>query len=151
MALVTRERAEASFRKVEQVLDTALAILRTGMYEYNFLDFSNRTGFEKSGFPYYLWEVHLQRDSLPYPMISREEVCISYVEPMEEDEEKRIQISAIAEQFLIGKASHFKRRLDHYVRVEEAAASRICEVATVATIEAQEMIKEAQGKQTDGQ
>jgi hypothetical protein len=61
--LLDAKIVEQRFRESESILDTQLARIRDGYLQagYEIIDQSNRSGFDKSGFPFYKWEHVIRR------------------------------------------------------------------------------------------
>jgi hypothetical protein len=98
---------EASFRRVEQMLDTMLEesrayIEREGI---GLRDESNRSGFDPGGFPYFVWAYYFEKREAYGSEIKRAEARLSYREPVYKDESRMIEVTSGAEIFQIGKQS----------------------------------------------
>ena len=105
----TDTECERLFRQVEAVLDRGLALAKLELANCDVLDFCNRSGFEKSGFPYYVWDVTLHEDNITDGYIARKAIIVRYMEPLTRDEKRTVQINTVAERFIRGQESIFKR------------------------------------------
>lgn len=76
---------EASFRIIERRLDAMLGESRVHLERERIAlrDDSNRSGFSKDGFPYFMWGYHFERREAFGSEIKAAAVNLRYVEPIE--------------------------------------------------------------------
>jgi hypothetical protein len=111
---------EASFRRVEQMLDTMLEESR-GYFEREGIglrDGSNRSGFDPGGFPYFVWAYYFEKREAYGSEIKRAEARLWYREPVYKDESRRIEVTSGAEIFQIGKQSRLREITEATYSVE---------------------------------
>ena len=101
---------ELRFRESESVLDTQLARIRDVYVQagYEIIDQSNRTGFDKSGFPFYKWEHVIRRDDHARSGVRRTQVTLFFLQPTDVAT-PRLDVRWWAEAFQVGSPSWFKR------------------------------------------
>jgi len=116
---------EGSFRSIEKILDESKLLLQKNHPQFNVEDFSNRSGFDKSGFPYYLWWHIFQHDSSPNPHVERHEIQINYLEPIDEDD-RVIKFTVTTEKFNLGQDSFFKESKQHLLEASSITVQKVC-------------------------
>jgi hypothetical protein len=112
-----------SFEKTAAFLDEAVRRARAlGGGDLQVLDHSNRSGFEKCGCPYYLYDVALEDRQNDGP-VARARVQVSFFEPFDPSVERQITVSWLAEKFWLGSsASLFKQSDSRILRSSDAAS-----------------------------
>jgi hypothetical protein len=130
----THEDCERLFREIESLLDRSMKRVDPSLSHCSCIDFCNRSGFEKSGFPYFVWDKTMQKDDNQASHIARTAVAVSFLEPLQWGEPRTIHITAIAERFFLGQASFFKRMESHDVDAGDATSERI-ETAILAAMD----------------
>jgi hypothetical protein len=100
---------EASFRRVEQMLDTMLEESRRYFERegIGLRDGSNRSGFDWTS-PYFVWAYYFEKREAYGSEIKRAEARLWYREPAYKDESRRIEVTSGAEIFQIGKESRLR-------------------------------------------
>lgn len=111
------KEVERSFRSHESELDSLLALAKADISSCAVEDHSNRTGFDA----YYLWEQRIIDDIAYRSEIYRVSIILSYLEPWEEDEEKRLEITTRSEVFQQGKMSRVDHRATEQRKMEEVS------------------------------
>ena len=118
---------ESSFDQAAQTLDLMLEKARPQLELDQILvhDESNRSGFEKSGVPYYLWQYRFEK-RIPY----RSETTLAlvhlyYLEPPVLHEAPIVRAKWTAEIFQPGQASWFKESGEQVVPFGELKATGI--------------------------
>ncbi len=82
-------------------------------------DRSNRSGFDKTGFPYFLWSVHFTRSQPQGYEVAAARVQLSYLEP-EEGGPHEVRKVWSAEIFSIGQISRARLQGEERLALEEA-------------------------------
>jgi hypothetical protein len=101
---------EQRFRESESILDGQLARVRDAYVQsgYEVIDQSNRSGFDKSGFPFYKWEHVIRRDDRTGSGVRRTQVTLYFLQPTDVAT-PRLHVRWWAEAFRVGSPSWFKR------------------------------------------
>ena len=109
MNLLATEIVEGRFRGAEAILDRLLQSVREAYAPagHQLVDRCNRSGFEKSGYPYFVWEYLVQQDDGEDP-IRRMEARVAYRQPLEE-RDARVTVAWLAEVFNRGSLPRFRR------------------------------------------
>jgi len=134
---------EKGFRQVEQILDEALAQLRSRISDITIVDNYNSSGSEKSGFPYFLWEVVLERKTEPRPYVSRAAVKISYLQPLSADDPCEVELTFIAEKYIIGAQSFFKKMASKKLPARALTVKDVCDACTALLAKAEHTVAES--------
>jgi hypothetical protein len=95
------------FREVEAVIDRVVTRTcdRYTQMGYTAIEFSNRTGFDMSGYSCFFLQIDLQKDSHDGSFIVRETVKIDYAEPLTWENPRVLTVSAITDRFQLGTQS----------------------------------------------
>jgi hypothetical protein len=127
MSFRPENEIKSSFAQAAQTLDLMLEKARPQL-ELNqilILDESNRSGFDKSGVPYYLWEYRFEK-RMPYGSeIMLASVRLNYLEPPIQQEAGKIRAGWTAEIFQTGKQSRVKKSGEQNMSLEELTAADI--------------------------
>jgi hypothetical protein len=103
------EEIEASFATVVEMLDGALRAARPELdgSGVSVLDRSNRSCFDKSGFPYCVWEHVFLQKFRHGSGIAQTAARITFFEPLDTSD-RRIRLEWVAEIYQLGQVSFFK-------------------------------------------
>ena len=95
------------FREVEAIVDRVMARAKAKYVPmgYKFIDLSNRSGFDMSGYAYYFLQLELQRDKADGEFVVRSAVQIDYTEPLSWDTSRVLSVSASTDTFQVGSQS----------------------------------------------
>jgi hypothetical protein len=111
--IIDRKIIETRFQRVCTLLDNSLDRDKSKFTEEGIIleDFlSNRSGFDWSGFPNYVWEYRFKKEKETNSLIEVAFVSLKYIEPIEESDSKELKMNWQAERFYRGAESHFLRR-----------------------------------------
>lgn len=92
------------FREVEIVVDRVMARSKA-KYEpmgYKLADLSSRSGFDMSGYAYFVLQLELQRDRADGAFVVRDSTRIDYMEPLSWDTQRILSVSASKDTFQVG-------------------------------------------------
>jgi hypothetical protein len=112
---------ETSFRSLEQRLDAMLEDARAGLEREGIasVDDSNRSGFDGSGIPAFVWHFRFVRREDFGSEIKRATVRLRYGEPALEGESQRVEVTSVAEIFQIGKQSRVAEVMEMVYPLEQ--------------------------------
>jgi hypothetical protein len=110
MSFRPNSEIEASFRRVEQMLDAMLEESRTFLERegIRLRDATNRAGFDGSGFPSFIWAYDFEKRTPFRSEIKLAAASLWYREPVYEDESQTINVKSSAQIFQIGKQSRVR-------------------------------------------
>lgn len=133
---------EASFRRVERKLDAMLEESRACLVgeRITLRDDSNRSGFDKCGFPSFVWEYHFERREAYGSEIKAAAANLRYVEPIEEEEAQEINLDTVAEIFQIGKQSRIKEKRERIYSIERFLNVRLDQVVMNSIADAEQAL-----------
>jgi hypothetical protein len=119
--LRTYEELKASFDRVVAVLDSALASARPLLDAQGIEvhDRSNRSCYDRSGYPVCRWTVRFDKQSVHGSEIALASADLEFMEPADDASERHLRADSIAEIYQIGKQSRVKDRLQQRIPVEE--------------------------------
>jgi hypothetical protein len=118
------DEIRASFRRVEAILDKELAAVTVSLTDLEIDESrSNRSGFDKSGFPYFVWECEFRRDQPFGAEIERVVAIVRYMEPIEERQPGAVKASWRYEIFQRGASSRVDRRGERVVPLADVEAN----------------------------
>jgi hypothetical protein len=118
------------FRQVESQLDAALREALPVITDFGCAvrEESNRSGIEKSGWPYYVWSYCFQFDELLEGQIWRAQATASYRDLGDERREQTLDLQWTAEIFSPGAASDFIRKGVSQYPLREIEGERLAEI-----------------------
>jgi hypothetical protein len=135
----SRDECEMSFRIIEGILDKAVEGLKADLVDFDFIDSSNRNGFEKYVSPYYLWSFTIKKDTHK-GYIERCVVIIEYLEPQDWGVSKSINVSSVAEKFNTGQPSFFKEKHTQIIEADKASVEAITDFIKRAIIKTRDLL-----------
>jgi hypothetical protein len=132
---------EASFRRIEQMLDAMLEESRTYLERERIAlrDDSNRSGFDK-GFPYFVWGYQLEKREAYRSEIKVAAANLRYLEPSIEEEAQIMSVTSIALIFQIGKQSRVREIKERLYPIEEFLAMKLNQVIMNCIVEAEQVL-----------
>jgi hypothetical protein len=121
MNLRHKSEIEASFRRVEQMLDEMLEETRVFIESESIKlrDSTNRSGFDGSGFPAFQWTYYFEKRTPFGSEIKVAAASLSYREPVYKDQSPTIEVSSGAYIFQIGKQSRVSEWKDEVYPIED--------------------------------
>ena len=144
MSLRPENEIKFYFAQAAQTLDLLLEQIRPQL-EFNQIlihDESNRSGFDKSGVPYYLWEYRFEK-RMPYGSeFMLASVRLSYLEPPVPHEVGNLRASWTAEVFQIGKESRVKESGEQKLLLGELNAAELGKLVSSLIARAQAALSE---------
>lgn len=104
------------------VLDDRVAASRPLLEAIGILitDRSNRSCFDRSGYPYCLWHLRFERSFPHGSEVARASAELEFVEPWETTQPREVVARSLAEIFQIGKQSRIAERTEQRIPAEEA-------------------------------
>jgi DNA-binding cell septation regulator SpoVG len=121
MNLRHKSEIEASFRRVEQMLDAMFEESHT-FFEREGIrlrDSTNRTGFDGSGFPSFQWAYQFEKRTPFGSEIKVAAAVLLYREPVCKDQSPTIEVSSGAYIFQISKLSRVSEWKDEVYPIED--------------------------------
>jgi len=102
---------QSAFAEASRILDAQLERARSRLVAESVTieDRSNRSGFEKSGFAYFLWSLWFERRQPLGAEIASVSVELAYLEPLDVGSTGDIQQRLVAEIFQTGQLSRIRR------------------------------------------
>ena len=130
MNLRHKSEIEASFRRVEKILDEMLEKTRAFIEsrDIRLRDSANRSGFDGSGFPAFQWTYHFEQRTPLGSEIKVAAASLSYREPVCKDESPTIEVSSGAYIFQIGKQSRVSEWKEEVYPIEDFLKMKIEQV-----------------------
>lgn len=108
MTLRADAEIRQSFNETAWVLDAALSRV-SELWGVAIDDQSNRSGFDRTGFPSYTWSYVVRREGERDGCIVLTRVSLSYLEPWVAGEAAPVECTVAAEVFLLGSLPFFTR------------------------------------------
>ena len=136
----SQSQCEDEFRIVEHVLDRAFELLCAQLTGTTSVDHCNRSGFNHGGYPYFIWHKALERMSIPSPYVSRAAVDIRYYQPVLFESAAEVELTAVAEKYLIGSTSFFEKKEKEVMDVAGLEVERLAETCTALLMQAEAML-----------
>ena len=114
---------QAAFSEASRVLDAQLERARTRLASESIAveDRSNRTGFDKSGIPYFLWSLWFERRQPHGCEVASALVELSFLEPPDAGGKREIEERWVAEIFQTGQLSRIRREGTQSLSFEQVA------------------------------
>ena len=115
MAERTNEAMRLGFEEATDVLDRALEAARPELEreQIEVTDESSRSGFERSGWLYYLWECRFERRTLSHGEVFLEWVRLKYLEPTFTTPIASVMVITCGEVFQVGASSRVCKKSEH--------------------------------------
>jgi hypothetical protein len=94
----------ARFREIEAKLDAELNACRRQLETLGFdiRDSSNRSGFDKTGFPYFVWSHSFDLETRAGDLVDLVRVQLEYQQPVVDAQDERLSCTRSHETFQIG-------------------------------------------------
>jgi hypothetical protein len=123
MELIATPVVAANFHQAESALDEALKTALLSLAESTVVieDHSSRSGFEKSGYPMFVWWFRFKFDRRLSGETWRAQVDIEYRESITQGESSALTSRWTAEVFGMGAPSRYRRSEEERHRLEDIA------------------------------
>jgi hypothetical protein len=120
MAERTNEAMRLGFEQATEILDRALEAARPDLerQQIEVTDESSRSGFERSGWLYYLWEYRFERKALSHGEVFLEWVRLKYLEPTYTTPSSSVLVTTCGEIFQVGGSSRVRKQSERSLAIE---------------------------------
>lgn len=134
---------KAAFAHTLKLLDDRVAALRPALEEagIDITDRSNRSCFDRSGYPYCLWHLRFERRFPHGSEVALASAELQFLEPLEASTPRELVLSSVAEIFQVGKQSRIEERAEHRVPADAAGEVDFAEAVTRLFNEAVERLQ----------
>lgn len=124
MSYRTNKELQTAFAEASRVLDAQLERARSKLAAEGVTveDKSIRSGFDKSGFPCFLWSFWFERRKPLGSEVASVAVELAYQEPLDVGGNREIQQRLVAEIFQIGQLSRIRRESNQSLSFDSIAS-----------------------------